>query len=82
MKKDMDDSLIKSLASAGESVLAIGVLSGFGAWGGFQLDQKLHSSPWCAVGLALLGLTLGLARMVRQALKAEKPPADVADEKK
>ena len=82
MKKDVDDNLIKALASAGESVLAIGVLSGFGAWGGFQLDQRFHSSPWLAIGLALLGLTLGLARMVMQALRAEKTESKIPLEKK
>jgi F0F1-type ATP synthase assembly protein I len=82
MKKDADDSLIRSLGSAGEAVLAIGVLSGFGAWGGFQLDERFHSSPWLAVGLALLGMALGLTRMVMQALAAEKNEPKIPLEKK
>lgn len=59
------------MAGAAESVLAIAVLSGLGAWGGFWLDGKLHTAPWIAIGLALLGLCLGLAYMVMKALKAE-----------
>jgi F0F1-type ATP synthase assembly protein I len=82
MKKDDDDSLIRSLGSGGEAVLSIGVLSGFGAWGGFQLDQHFHSSPWLAVGLALLGMALGLTRMVMQALVSEKGEAKTPTEKK
>ncbi len=74
MKKKIlgDDSVLRSLASAGTSVLSIGVLSGFGAWGGFQLDQHFHTAPWLAIILALLGLTLGLAKMVLDALASEK----------
>ena len=71
-KKSDTDGLGKSLASAGESVLAIGVLCGFGAWGGFQLDQHFHTAPWLAVSLSMLGLVGGLARMVMQALKSER----------
>jgi F0F1-type ATP synthase assembly protein I len=72
-KKSDSDDLGKSLASAGESVLGIGVLSGLGAWGGFQLDQHFHTVPWIAVTLSMLGLAGGLARMVIQALNSEKP---------
>jgi F0F1-type ATP synthase assembly protein I len=72
-KKSDADGLGKSLASAGESVLGIGVLSGLGAWGGFQLDQHFHTVPWIAVTLSMLGLGAGLARMVIQALNSEKP---------
>lgn len=71
-KKSDTDGLGKSLASAGESVLGIGILSGLGAWGGFQLDDHFHTSPWIAVTLAMLGLGAGLARMVIQALNSEK----------
>jgi F0F1-type ATP synthase assembly protein I len=82
MNKGDDDSLISSLASAGESVLAIGVLSGLGAWGGFQLDQRFHCQPWLAIGLALLGMGLGLTRMIMKALAAEKSEANLPSEKK
>jgi hypothetical protein len=71
-KKSDSDDLGKSLASAGESVLGIGILSGLGAWGGFQLDQHFHTVPWIAVTLSMLGLGGGLARMVIQALNSEK----------
>ena len=72
-KKSDTDNLGASLASAGESVLGIGVLSGLGAWGGFQLDQHFHTTPWIAVTLSMLGLGGGLARMVIQAINSEKP---------
>jgi hypothetical protein len=72
-KKSDPDNLGASLASAGESVLGIGALSGLGAWGGFQLDQHFHTTPWIAVTLSMLGLGAGLARMVIQALNSEKP---------
>jgi F0F1-type ATP synthase assembly protein I len=68
IEKDVADQL----ASAGESVLAIGVLVGLGAWGGFWLDGHLHTAPWLAIGLSLLGMTFGLWRMVAKALKADK----------
>ncbi len=66
--KEMADQL----AGAGESVLAIGVLVGLGAWGGFWLDGKLHTAPWLAIGLSLLGMSFGLARMVMKALQSDK----------
>jgi F0F1-type ATP synthase assembly protein I len=53
-------------------VLAIGVLVGLGAWGGFWLDGQLHTSPWLAIVLSLSGMCLGLWRMVAKALAADK----------
>ncbi|MFN8553037.1 MAG: AtpZ/AtpI family protein [Candidatus Obscuribacterales bacterium] len=66
--KDIADQL----AGAGESVLAIAVLVGLGAWGGFWLDGKLNTAPWLAIVLSLLGMCLGLWRMVAKALAADK----------
>ena len=60
------------LAGAGESVLAIGVLVGLGAWGGFWLDGQLHTAPWLAIVLSLLGMSLGLWRMVAKAMASDK----------
>ncbi len=60
------------LAGAGESVVAIGVLVGLGAWGGFWLDGQLHTAPWLAIVLSLSGMCLGLWRMVVKALAADK----------
>ncbi|MBS1957525.1 MAG: AtpZ/AtpI family protein [Cyanobacteria bacterium SZAS-4] len=60
------------LAGAGESVLAIGVLVGLGAWGGFWLDGQLHTAPWLAIVLSLLGMCLGLWRMVAKAMASDK----------
>lgn len=71
-KKQNDDEVWRSLAGAGESVLSIGLLSGLGAWGGSMLDSHFHSTPWCAIVLSLMGLSLGLARMVMKALQSEK----------
>ncbi|HEY9677623.1 MAG TPA: AtpZ/AtpI family protein [Drouetiella sp.] len=66
--KDVADQL----AGAGESVLAIGVLVGLGAWGGFWLDGKLHTAPWLAISLSLLGMIGGLWRMVVKAMNSDK----------
>lgn len=60
------------LAGAGESVLAIGVLVGLGAWGGFWLDGRLHTAPWLAIVLSLLGMCWGLWRMVAKAIASDK----------
>ena len=65
-------SLIAQYAAAGDAVIAIAVLSGLGAWGGFWLDGKLHTTPWCAIVLSMAGMMLGLARMVLRALKDDQ----------
>jgi len=64
--------VFKAVAAASDAVLGAAVLTGLGAWGGLFLDEKLHASPWFAVTLGLLGAGLGLARMVKKALDAEK----------
>jgi F0F1-type ATP synthase assembly protein I len=53
-----------------EMVIPIGV--------GVMLDRWLGWQPWGVVGGAVLGLTLGLVRLVRLANKEEprKPPAN------
>jgi F0F1-type ATP synthase assembly protein I len=71
-EQDDKNELYKQLAGAGESVFATGILAGLGVWGGIALDARLHSSPWLTVILSILGVGLGLARMVMKALQAEK----------
>ncbi|HEY9683872.1 MAG TPA: hypothetical protein V6C86_19980 [Oculatellaceae cyanobacterium] len=69
---DNKNEIAGALASAGESVLAIAVLAGLGVWGGSKLDDMMHCAPLLTIGLALLGVVLGLARMVVKAKEAEK----------
>src|SRR5205823_6905946 len=87
---DDKKSLVSQYAAAGDAVIGIAVLSGLGAWGGFWLDDKIHTTPWCAIGFAMAGMMLGLTRMVLRALKQDrestlpasvKPlPPDTSDE--
>lgn len=70
--KEMPPELLSAISSAGEAVLGIGVLAGVGAWGGMWLDDRLHTTPWLAICLALTGMGLGLTRMVMKALQADK----------
>lgn len=70
--KDKNE-LLAAWTTAGDAVLGAAVLTGLGAWAGFWLDDHLHTSPWLAVSLSLLGMSLGLARMVLKALKADSP---------
>jgi F0F1-type ATP synthase assembly protein I len=65
-------ALIAQYAAAGDAVIGIAVLVGLGAWGGFWLDGKLNSTPWCAISFSLIGMTLGLTRMVLRALKQDR----------
>jgi F0F1-type ATP synthase assembly protein I len=65
-------ALVAQYAAAGDAVIGIAVLTSLGAWGGFWLDGKLNSTPWCAIGLSLLGMGLGLTRMVLRALKQDR----------
>lgn len=69
--KQQGDTL-KAVAAASDAVIGAAVLTGLGAWAGLYLDAKLGSSPWFALVLSLLGAGLGLARMVKKALDAEK----------
>jgi F0F1-type ATP synthase assembly protein I len=62
----------QALATAADFVFASAVLAGLGVWGGTKLDQWLHCAPWFTVGLALLGASLGMVRMVMKASATEK----------
>jgi F0F1-type ATP synthase assembly protein I len=77
--KQADNETWSALASAGDSVLGIFVLVWIGAWLGFKLDDIFHSQPLCAVILAIIGVGLGIARMIWKALKAEKAEAKTSD---
>lgn len=68
----MARELINAISSAGESVIGIAVMVALGAWGGTWLDDKLHTTPWLAISLALAGMVLGLTRMVVKAIQADK----------
>lgn len=68
--------VMRGVAAASDAVIGAAVLTGAGAWGGMYLDEKLNASPWFAVSLGLLGAGLGLARMVKKALDAEKQAPD------
>lgn len=70
--KQPPKEIMAAMTTAGDAVLGMAILSGFGAWGGFWLDEKLHTTPLLAISLALIGLGLGLARMVVKAIKADK----------
>lgn len=72
LSDDKSNNVTAALASAGESVLAIGVLAGLGVWGGTKLDEMFHCAPLLTILLALLGVGLGLARMVLKAMETEK----------
>jgi hypothetical protein len=63
--------VMQGIASAGDAVIGTAVLAGFGAWGGMWLDDKFHTAPWLTVALALIGVGLGLARMVVKAMKSQ-----------
>lgn len=79
--KTIPPELMAALSSAGEAVLAVGVLVALGAWGGMWLDDRLGTTPWLAICLSLLGMVLGLARMVAKALAADRdstgPPGKI-----
>ncbi len=56
-----------------DAVLGAAVLVMLGVWGGGFLDDKLHTSPWCSLGLSVLGGGLGLWRMVKKATSLDTP---------
>lgn len=64
--------LVVALTSAGDAVLGAAVLTALGAWAGTWADEKLHTSPLMVVLLSLAGMILGLARMVKKALDADR----------
>ncbi|MBA3859396.1 MAG: hypothetical protein C0507_21030 [Cyanobacteria bacterium PR.3.49] len=58
---------------AGDAMLGAAVLVMLGVWGGGYLDDKLHTGPWCSLGLSVLGGVLGLWRMVKKATALDTP---------
>jgi F0F1-type ATP synthase assembly protein I len=69
---DKKNQVVTALASAGEFVLAMAILAALGVWVGTKIDESLHTSPWFTISLALVGVCLGLARMVLKAIATEK----------
>ncbi|HMW92069.1 MAG TPA: AtpZ/AtpI family protein [Candidatus Obscuribacter sp.] len=59
-------SLGAQIMMASEMGAAIVFLSLAGYLGGDQLDSRLNCAPWGVVGGILLGLTLGLAFVVKR----------------
>ena len=76
---NLQGDVMKGVAAASDAVIGAAVLTGLGVWGGLYLDERLNSTPWFAVSLGLLGGGLGLARMVKKALDAEKQSSDADD---
>ena len=65
--KNNDGNLKQALFTVSDAVLGSAILLALGVYGGAWLDQRLHTSPWLSVGLALLGGGIGLWRMVMKA---------------
>lgn len=45
---------------------------GVGVGGGYWLDGRLHSAPWCLVAGAVLGMTAGFIAFFRNITRAGK----------
>lgn len=58
---------------AGDAMLGAAVLVVLGVWAGNFLDEKLHSAPWCSLGLSILGGVLGIWRMIKKATSLDTP---------
>lgn len=67
-KSDVKE-LSKYLSQAGDAAVSLTVLILLGIWGGQWMDERLHTSPWGALSLAVLGLCLGLWRVIHKTLK-------------
>jgi F0F1-type ATP synthase assembly protein I len=61
-----------AVSAAGDAVIGTAVLIALGAWAGLWLDTKFHTTPWLAIVLSLVGMVLGLTRMILKAFKSEK----------
>lgn len=59
------------LGLATEAVLGTAVLIGLGVWAGNWLDAKFDTDPIFTVLLPILGVILGLARMVKMAFDSD-----------
>jgi F0F1-type ATP synthase assembly protein I len=45
---------------------------GLGVGGGYFLDGRLHTTPWCMVAGSVLGMTVGFIGFFRSITKASK----------
>jgi F0F1-type ATP synthase assembly protein I len=57
--------------------LELAVTVGGGAFAGWWLDRTLASAPWGLLFGSLLGMAVGLANLIRRAMRATHP--DEAD---
>ena len=62
-----DSDLKRAMFTVSDAVLGAAVLLAIGVYAGSWLDKQFHCSPFCSVGLALLGGSIGLYRMVVKA---------------
>ncbi len=62
-----DSDLKRAMFTVSDAVLGAAVLLAIGVYAGSWLDKQLNCSPFCSVGLALLGGSIGLYRMVVKA---------------
>ena len=46
-------------------VTTLGLEFALPAWGGYWLDGKLRTAPWCVLLGAVLGFTVGLLHLLR-----------------
>lgn len=62
-----DSDLKRAMFAVSDAVLGAAVLLAIGVYAGSWLDKQFNCSPLCSVGLALLGGSIGLYRMVAKA---------------
>ena len=60
--------------AAADAVIGAAVLTVLGAAAGYWLDRKLHTTPLFSLVLVMVGMVLGLARMVIKAKQGSVPP--------
>lgn len=70
--KEDKGEVLSAIVSASDAVIGTAVLAFLGAWGGGFIDEKMGISGTWSIILSILGVGLGLFRMVKKALDAEK----------
>jgi F0F1-type ATP synthase assembly protein I len=74
-----DTTNLKQLMfQASDGIIGAAILVAVGVFAGRWLDDKLHTTPWLTVVLAVIGSILGLARLVKKAIDIgnSSPPPD------
>jgi F0F1-type ATP synthase assembly protein I len=64
-----DDSNWAKYTSLGFEVAAA---IGLGAFGGWAVDQRLHSAPWGVIVGVLVGVAAGMYLLIKQAIDINK----------